>query len=328
MGNKVLIIGASGFLGSHVTKELVKQGRDVRILVRKTSDTRATDNLDIERYYGDVMDKASLQTAMSGCETLFYCVVDARAWLRDPAPLFRTNVDGLTNAMDAALEAGIKRFTFTSSIVTIGLNKSEPSTEETLFNWADTAPQYALSRVKAENKLIEYCKTKGLPGIACCVGHTYGPEDYGPTPHGKMLQDASNGDMPFFWEGGGSSVGVADAARGMILAEQHGRIGERYIISERWVSFKELFELGAKAGQVKPPKLKLPIFILYALSAVNEVITRLKGVENELSTDSIKCSNKLNDMDTSKARVELHWQPNPIEESINEAVASYRKQNG
>jgi len=104
MPNKALVLGASGFLGSHVAKELVKQGRDVRILVRETSDTRATDHLDVERCYGDVMDRDSLDKAMAGCDSIFYCVVDTRAWLRDPAPLYRVNVDGLTNAMDAATD--------------------------------------------------------------------------------------------------------------------------------------------------------------------------------------------------------------------------------
>ena len=91
---KTLVVGASGFLGSHVTKQLVAAGRDVRVFMRKTSDSRATDKLDIERCYGDVLDIDSLKAAMAGCQTIFYCVVDTRAWLRDTAPLFRVNVDG------------------------------------------------------------------------------------------------------------------------------------------------------------------------------------------------------------------------------------------
>jgi dihydroflavonol-4-reductase len=325
MSNKVLVLGASGFLGSHVTKALVKQGRDVRILVRKTSDTRSIDHLDVERCIGDVMDKASLLAAMQGCATIFYCVVDTRAWLRDTRPLYRVNVDGLTNAMDAALEVGIERFVFTSSFVTVGLNATGVSTEADVFNWPDTAPDYILCRVKAEDKLMQYVRDKGLPAVACCVGNTYGAEDFAPTPHGKLVLDSACGKMPFYWEGGGPSVGIVDAAQALLQAEVHGRIGERYAISERWVSFKELFDLSAKAGGVKPPSLKLPIFVMYIMAGISEVITRLRGTENVMSVSSIKCSNKVNDVSGQKARDELQWQPQPIETSIEQAVAFYQR---
>ena len=121
---KALVLGASGFLGSHVVKALVNEGRSVRILTRPGSNTAMTDHLDLERQTGDVFDRDTLRKAMSGCASVFYCIVDTRSWLRDPAPLYRTNVDGSRIAMEVALETGVKKFVFTSSIVTIGLNPS------------------------------------------------------------------------------------------------------------------------------------------------------------------------------------------------------------
>ena len=132
---KTLVLGASGFLGSHVTRVLCEQGRDVRVLVRQTSNIRAIDHLPLERVYGDVLDSASIKLAMQGCDAVFYCVVDTRAWLRDPTPLYRVNVDGLRNAMDAALETGLKKFVFTSTFGTIGRCSDGPSTEAVAFNW-------------------------------------------------------------------------------------------------------------------------------------------------------------------------------------------------
>ena len=126
---KALVLGANGFLGSHVTRQLVAAGRDVRVLVRRTSDTRAIDGLAVERCIGDVLDPPSLRAAMDGCATVFHCVVDTRAWLHDPAPLFRTNVEGLRNAIDAALTTGVQRYVFTSTIGTIGRNGAAPATE-------------------------------------------------------------------------------------------------------------------------------------------------------------------------------------------------------
>lgn len=325
--SKALVMGASGFLGSHIAKELVAQGRDVRLFMRKSSDSRATDELDVERCYGDVTDKDSLLSAMDGCDSIFYCIVDTRAWLRDSAPLFRTNVDGLVHTMDAALEANIKRFVFTSSFVTVGLSDSGVSDESIEFNWWDEAPDYMHCRVTAENKLLEYCRDKNLPGIACCVGNTFGTGDFAPTPHGKLVLDASIGKMPFYWQGGGPTVGIRDAAQAMILAEQKGRVGERYLISERWVSYQELFTLAAKAGGKKPPAVKLPQIVLYSMAAIIDFVCGLLGRENRMSVDSIKCASKVNDVDASKARKELGWQPRAIEDSIVEAVSFYRQQH-
>jgi dihydroflavonol-4-reductase len=136
-GRTKLVIGASGFLGSHVTRQLVERGDDVRVLVRKTSSTRGIDDLNVERHYGDVFDDEALRTAMTGCGDVFHCVVDTRAWLRDPAPLLETNVEGLRHVLDAALDADLRRFVFTSTIGTIALSDDGPATEDMPFNWLD-----------------------------------------------------------------------------------------------------------------------------------------------------------------------------------------------
>ncbi|MEH6550287.1 MAG: NAD-dependent epimerase/dehydratase family protein [Pseudomonadales bacterium] len=320
---KTLVLGASGFLGSHTTKALVEEGRNVRILVRKSSNTQAIDHLELERFYGDVLDCDSLKIAMQDCDSVFYCVVDTRAWLRDPAPLYRVNVDGLKNAMDAALEAGVEKFIFTSTFGTIGRRDDGPSTETDEFNWWDDAPHYIRCRVEAENVFMSYCRDKGLPGVACCIGNTYGSDDIAPTPHGNMVKTVALGKMPMFWDGGGPCLGITDAARGMLLAEKNGRIGERYAFAERWLSFEELFSLTAGYAGVKPPAFKIPLPLLYTVAFITQLVCRLLNKETELTVSSIKCSRLLPNIDSSKAKTELAWQPRPIEESVAQAVDFY-----
>lgn len=154
---KKLVIGASGFLGSHVTRQLAAAGADVRVMLRHTSSTKAIDDLDVERCYGDVFDDHALRAAMAGCEVVYYCVVDARMWLRDPAPLFCTNVEGLRHVLDAALDADLKKFVYTSTTGSLAISDSKPVTEEDPHNWDQGGP-YIEARVAGENLLLSYAR--------------------------------------------------------------------------------------------------------------------------------------------------------------------------
>jgi dihydroflavonol-4-reductase len=324
---KKLVIGASGFVGSHVVRQLVERGDDVRVLLRATSSTRAIDDLDVERCHGDLVDDDSLRAAMSGCDDVFYCVVDARAWLRDPAPLFATNVDGLRHALDAAVRANLRRFVFTSTIGTIGLSDEGPATEDTPFNWSDRGGAYIRSRVQAENLVLRYAEEEGLPGVALCIANTYGPRDWQPTPHGALVAAAASGGMPFYINGIGTEVvGIEDAARALILAADKGRVGERYIISERFITARELYDTAADAGGSRRPRVGIPLKAAYALAFGGNVAAAVSRRDVRLSTLMVRLMHIMSPMDHGKASRELGWEPEPIHAAIHEAVAFYRGQ--
>ncbi|HEV7851232.1 MAG TPA: NAD-dependent epimerase/dehydratase family protein [Mycobacterium sp.] len=326
-GHVKLVIGASGFLGSHVTRQLVGRGERVRVLLRRTSSTVAIDDLDVERHYGDVFDDAALRDAMAGCDDVYYCVVDARAWLRDPAPLFRTNVQGLRHALDAAVDADLRRFVFTSTIGTIALSENgHPVTEDEPFNWADKGGGYISSRVAAENLVLQYVRERGLPAVALCVANTYGPGDFQPTPHGSLVAAAAKGKMPVYVKGMSMEVvGIEDAARALILAAETGRVGERYIISERFLSAHELYGTAAEAGGARPPRIGIPLKLMYALGFGGDVAAKVLRRDMLVSTLSVRLMHIMSPMDHGKAERELGWQPEPIHDSIRRAVAFYRK---
>ena len=325
-GPKKLVIGASGFLGSHVTRQLVQRGDDVRVLIRPTSSTKALDELDVEYHYGDIFDDAALRTAMAGCGDVFYCVVDTRAWLRDPAPLFRTNVEGLRHVLDAALESDLRRFVFTSSIATIGIrDDGRPATEEDQFNWAAKGGGYIRSRVEAENLVMSYAKDRGLPAVALCVSNTYGPADWQLTPHGALVAAAATGKMPYYIKGSASEVvGIEDAATALILAAEKGRNGERYIISERYMSARELYETASDACGAQPPRFGIPLKAMYAMGFGGDLWARVLRRDIPLSVLSVRLMHIMSPMDHGKAERELGWQPEPVHESIRGAARFYR----
>lgn len=323
-----LVIGASGFLGSHVTRQLVERGERVRVLLRRTSSTVALDDLDVERHFGDIFDDDALRAAMVGCDDLYYCVVDTRAWLRDPAPLFRTNVEGLRHVLDAAAaaDADLRRFVFTSTIGTIALSENgRPVTEDEPFNWADKGGGYIRSRVAAEQLVFQYVQERGLPAVALCVSNTYGSGDFQPTPHGSLLAAAAKGKMPVYFKGMSMEVvGVEDAARALILAAEKGRIGERYIISERFISARELYATAAEAGGTRSPRVGIPLNIMYALGFGGDIAATVLRRDMLLSTQSVRLMHIMSPMDHGKAERELGWHPEPVHDSIRRAVAFYR----
>jgi dihydroflavonol-4-reductase len=319
----VLVAGASGFVGSHTVKALVRQGRAVRVLLRKSSKREAIEGLPVEICIGDVLDPTSLRAAMTGCHSVFYSVVDPRFWLTDPTPIYRNNVEGLINAMNVALELGVKRFIFTSSMGTLGFNPNGPVTEEIPFNWRDRASPYILARLEAEVQFLRYCREKGLPGVALCVANTYGPEDFGPTPHGKGLWDIASGRIKYTLDAAAPTVDIRDVADAALLAEQHGRLGERYIIANEYISNRDFFAIATAETGNPPPKL-ISLKFAYAIAWIAERLFKLTGKKDQIiSTDAVFLSNAFKALDNSKARRELGWNPRPIRETIRDAVAWY-----
>jgi dihydroflavonol-4-reductase len=323
----VLVTGASGFVGSHIARLLVARGRTVRVLLRQTSKQDALQDLPVEIFYGDVLDPDSLRTAMAGCDSVFYSVVDPRFWLSDPTPIYRNNVDGLVNAMDVALERGVKRFIFTSSMGTLGFNPDGPVTEEIPFNWHDRAPPYILARLAAEERLLEYCRERGLPGVALCVANTYGPEDYQPTPHGNALWHTANGEMTVAVDASQPTVDIRDVAESALLAEQFGRPGERYIIANEYISNREFYALATAERGNSPPRI-LPRWLAWTIAWLAERYFKLIGRKDYLlSTDAVFLSNAFKELDNSKARRELQWSPRPLKETVRDAVAWFTERN-
>jgi dihydroflavonol-4-reductase len=335
-----LVIGANGFLGSHVTRQLVdgaaaaaasgRGGYDVRVMVRPNAMTVGIDDLPVTRFTGDIWDNDTLREAMAGVDDVYYCVVDARGWLRDPAPLFRTNVDGTRNVLEIAKDAGLHRFIYTSSYVTVGRRRGHVASEDdVIVDAGEMSPTnrlrgltpYVRSRVQAENLVLSYAKEHGLPAIAMCVSTTYGSRDWGRTPHGAIIAGAAFGKLPFVMSGIElEAVGVEDAARAMILAAERGRVGERYLISEKMISNADVVRIAAEAAGVPAPTKSIPLPMSYALAVAGSVKGKLRGTDERLSLGSLRLMRAEAPVDHSKAVRELGWEPRPVEESIREAA--------
>ena len=168
---------------------------------------------------------------------------------------------------------------------------------------------------------MRYVHERGLPAVAMCVSTTYGAGDFGRTPHGAIIAGAAFGKLPFVMRGIElEAVGIEDAARALLLAADKGRIGERYLISEKMISNAEVVRIAAEAAGVAAPTRSVPLAMSWAMAVLGSVKARLKGTDEQMSIGSLRLMRAEAPVDCSKARRELGWQPRPVEESIREAA--------
>ena len=330
-----LVVGANGFLGSHVTRQLVEAGHEVRVMVRPNAKTAGIDDLAVTRFAGDVFDTDTLAAAMTGCQDVYYCVVDTRGWLSDPAPLYRTNVEGTRTVLDVACAVHganpLRRFVFTSSyatvnrrrdrVATVNRRRGRVATEDDEITSETGLTDYVRTRLIAERMVLGRARAGDLPAVAMCVSTTYGAGDFGRTPHGAIIAGAALGRLPFVLGGIElEAVGVDDAAAALILAAEHGRPGQRYLISEKMISNAEVVRIAAEAAGVPPPSRTIPLPVAWALAALGTAKARLRGTDERLTLNALRLMRAEAPVDHSKAIRELGWTPRPVEESIAEAA--------
>ncbi|MGO9252705.1 MAG: NAD-dependent epimerase/dehydratase family protein [Mycobacterium sp.] len=323
-GQRALVMGASGNVGACVTRHLVADGADVRVLLRRSSSTKGIDGLAVDRHYGDVFDTSQVAAAMVDRDVVYYCVVDTRAELRDPAPLFDTNVNGLRNVLEVAGKADLRRFVFLSTIGTIAIGKNgETVDEETPFNWSDQAGSYIESRRQAEDLVLSYVANHRLPAVVVNVSNPYGPPDWQPR-QGMFVQLAALGKLPFYVRGVGAEVvGIDDVADALLLAAERGRVGQRYIISERYMTQRELVTIAAEAVGARPPRLGIPMALVHAFARLADAVGPLLRRDLPIGRQSARLLALTSPASHDKAARELGWHPTHTENFIRRAAQAY-----
>ncbi|MFI5322229.1 MAG: SDR family oxidoreductase [Thermodesulfobacteriota bacterium] len=322
-----LVTGATGFLGSHIARKLAGRGDRVRILLRKTSNTINIDKIDAERVYGDVTDIDSIRKAMDGCDTLYHTAGIVSFKQADYKKMDDINVKGTNIVFTAAMEAGVKKAVYTSSVAAIGLKPGkEPADEETPFDPASTDIQYIKSKYYGEQEALKFVG-KGLPLVIVNPSLVIGAGDVYVSTSGIILWYCKR-KLPGYTDGGINLVDAEDVAQGHLLAAERGRIGERYILSNRNITIKDLFGVLEKVTGIPSPRLKIPYPLAYIGAFIAERIFGISAPNYvAMDIDSIKGSKHYWYFDNSKAVRELGFSPRPLEETI-ESTVKWFKENG
>ena len=311
-----LVTGASGFLGWHVARVLLERGYAVRALVRPGS---RVEGIDVEVSTGDLRDPASLDRAAAGCGLVFHVAADYRLWARNPDDLYRSNVEGTRNLLQAARNAGAERVVYTSTVGCIGIPSGGIGDEDTPVAIEDMVGHYKRSKFLAEEVALDAARG-GLPVVIVNPTAPVGDHDVKPTPTGQIVFDFLKGGMPAFIDTGLNVVDARDCAQGHLLACERGRPGERYILGSENLTLAQILGALARLSGRKAPTVRLPYAVAYAAGACSTAWARLSGRPPRIPLEGVRMARKRMWVTHEKARRELGFQPAPAEAALARAV--------
>jgi len=321
---KALVTGATGFVGGAVARALVRAGVDVRVLARRDSDLRSLRGLAVEPVTGDLRDPGSLRPALAGCRQLYHVAAHYALWAQDPAIFYAINVTGTTNLLEAARRAGIERTVYCSTIGAIGLPRGGGhGTEETPVSLDQMAGHYKRSKYLAEQAVLKLA-SEGLPVVIVNPSAPVGEADVRPTPTGQVIVDFMKRRMPAYIETGMNIIDVDDVAAGHLQAMDKGRQGERYILGNKNLMLREVFEILSRLTGVPAPRIKLPRAAILPLAYANHWIANLTGRPPRIPLEGVKMAKYKMHYDCSKAVRELGLPQTPPEVALEKAVRWFR----
>ncbi len=323
---KTLVTGASGFIGSSVVRRLLERGKSVRCYVEPGAKTSNLDGLDVEIVTGDVNDRDAIARALEGCDTLYHLAAIYAIWLKDPALMYRVNVEGSKTVLWAAYKANLEKVVYTSSIAAVGhRDDGAPSTEEDLFGareW-EAGNAYIRSKWLSELDALRFAR-EGLPLVVVNPGFPFGERDIAPTPTGSFIIAALQKKLPGYVDAGFCAVDVDDVAEGHVLAAEKGRVGERYILANHNVTFKEFYDLVSRVAGVPAPTRRIPNWAASSIGWAMEKYATARKQKPLATYKAAKYTATTHFFDNAKARRELGLPVTPLETTIEKSVRWFR----
>lgn len=329
---KVLITGASGFLGGNLVSEINRSKSDweINILCRRNSNLEYIRDINFNKFIGDIMDKNSLLKAFEGIDIIFHCA--ALFTLDDGCKdeLYQVNLDGTRNVFEAALAKGAKKVVYTGTAATTGwpFEKGKMADETIPFNKWEISNDYSRSKYKAEELAIQMFKENNLPVVILNPIGPVGPGDAKPTPTGQYVIKCLQKKVKYYMEGIAHFVHISDVVDAHLKAVKYGRNGEKYILGTVNVNTSDIFEwLSTASGVDCTPTVRVPLFAAYIGGISFDLAGKILGRKIGPGTASVKYASNTPEYDFSKARNELKMSQTSLEYAFKEAYEWFQ-QNG
>jgi len=321
---KVLVTGATGFIGGNLVRALNARGYQIRALIRPQSSTLTLENTGVEEAKGDVLDRESVARALEGCQAVFHCAALYTFWSKAPREIYQVNVEGTEVVLDEARKAGVERVVYTSTVSTIGVPKGGVGTEELEPSPKDLIGHYKRSKYLAEKEALRSA-SQGLPVVIVNPTAPVGPRDWKPTPTGGIIRDFLLGKLPVYINTGMNVVDVEDVALGHVLALEKGVSGQRYILGNQNMTLKEVLEILEAITGKRGPRLRVPIWLVMAAGAVDQLMEG--GVlrrRPRIPLEGVRVARKPMYVSSAKAVRELGLPQSPVDEALEKAVSWFR----
>ncbi len=319
---KVILLGATGFIGNHTLRELLKRGYEVRVLVRKSSDRELLRNIDVKIFEGDFKYKQPLIKSMEGCDALIHCAgYYPRYSIRKREELSQAMKE-IANVLEASVFAGVKKLVYVSSIGTIWKDENGIGREDIPFDYKKVKGLYHRIKYLMEEKVKVYSKIRIEPVI---VNPTFCVGEYERKPIQYCLIPRVIKGMPFYLDGKMNAVDVKDVARGIILALEKGRTSERYILGGENLTIKEFLGKIAKLGGVRAPFIKIPYSIALPFGYISEYFSYRSKKKPLIPLTGIHMAKFSFFVSIEKAKKELGYSPFPIDDAIERAIYWFKK---
>ncbi len=316
-GDRVLVTGAGGFIGSAITRTLLEHGASVVAMVEPGGDHQNLRGIDVDQFEADVRDAGAVRRAVEGCRFVFHAAAVYGFWAPDPSVIYDVNVTGTRHVLAAVAEAGTERMVYTSTVGTVGLQdaaRGVPATEDAVADVRHLFGHYKRSKYVAEHEVLR-AAGQGVPVTLVLPTFPLGPRDRRPTPTGKLVLDFLNGKIPGYVDTSLNVAHVDDLARGHLLALERGRVGRSYIVGGTNLSMRELLSTLAEVTNLPAPRLQFPRSFALAAGMVSDVVQgRLLRREPFVPLEAARMSTTNMIFDDRRARDELGYHSrSPVE---------------
>lgn len=321
----IVVTGATGHIGNVLVRKLLKRGENVRAVIPAGEDARSLEGLEVERVEGDLRDSESLIRAFEGARMVYHLAGIITILSGQDDLLYRVNVEGTRNVVDAGIKTGIERLVYTSSVHALEEPPQGTVIDETCPYGVECARGgYDRTKAQASLEVIKGVE-KGLDAVIVCPSGVIGPYDYRISQMGQLILTFMKGNLRAYVDGAYDFVDVRDVAEGLILAGERGECGESYILSGEQITVPELFLTLEDITGVKAPSLKLPLWVVRIASRASPIyykIAKSKPLFTAYSTEVLVSNSQIT---SEKARRELGYSPRPIRESIKDSVVWFRE---
>ena len=318
---KIFLTGATGFVGHHVAQALAAQGADLRMLVRHSSKVSNLEGIRGDTFTGDLADPEPIKNALVGCDAVVHVAADYRLWIRDPAAMYRANVDGTRELLRLAREAGVKRFVYTSSVATMHFRTDGiVINEDTPVTLKDMVGHYKRSKFLAEQEALAAAQ-KGQKVVILNPTTPIGPNDAKPTPTGRIFVDFLNRKFPAYVDTGLNLVDVSEVARAHAVALTKGKFGRRYILGGENLTLKQILDKMSAITGIPSPTVKIPFVVAATYAFFEEWMTgRIRNREPRATLEEVRMGRKKMFASSARAQQELGFRILPVYPAMRAAI--------